>query len=468
MKFLKHLCCTAILLVCVVSVFAQTSEFTYQGKISDSGTPAATYDFQFRLFDAETGGVQIGAMQQRLGVPVSLGVFAVKLDLGAGAFDGANRWLEISLKRPSDGTFTTLSPRQPVNSAPYSIKSRSADTASDAAQLGGVPAAGYLRTNGDGSGLTNLNGANIINNTINASALASDTFPNNQNLSRLGSLRWDLLAQRVSVGALPRGVAFDGTNIWVANSGSNNVTKLRASDGAVQGTFAVGGQPFSVAFDGTNIWVASLNNSVSKVRASDGMVLGTFSVPGVSGVAFDGSNIWAVSFSTNVVTKLRASDGANLGSFPVGGNPQAAAFDGANIWVTNNTSNNVTKLRASDGAVLGTIPVGTGPQGIAFDGANIWVTNNSSGNVTKLRASDGFLLGTFPAGSNPLGVAFDGTSIWIANTLPGTVTKLRASDGALQETFVVGPFPQRIAFDGANVWVTSRDGNSVHKLAVFH
>ena len=38
----------------------------------------------------------------------------------------------------------------------------------------------------------------------------------------------DLLHRRVQALAL----AFDGANIWVANEGSNTVTKLRASDGA--------------------------------------------------------------------------------------------------------------------------------------------------------------------------------------------------------------------------------------------
>ena len=37
-------------------------------------------------------------------------------------------------------------------------------------------------------------------------------------------------------GVNPFKVAFDGTNVWVANYSSNKVTKLRASDGAVQGT----------------------------------------------------------------------------------------------------------------------------------------------------------------------------------------------------------------------------------------
>ncbi len=55
-------------------------------------------------------------------------------------------------------------------------------------------------------------------------------------------------------------VAFDGDNIWVTNSSvsSNSVTKLRASDGTVLGTFPVAGpNPAGVAFDGANIWVAN-------------------------------------------------------------------------------------------------------------------------------------------------------------------------------------------------------------------
>jgi DNA-binding beta-propeller fold protein YncE len=43
------------------------------------------------------------------------------------------------------------------------------------------------------------------------------------------------------------------------------VTKLRASDGANLGTFPVGTEPYGVAFDGANIWVAnSISNTVSK------------------------------------------------------------------------------------------------------------------------------------------------------------------------------------------------------------
>ncbi len=48
----------------------------------------------------------------------------------------------------------------------------------------------------------------------------------------------------------PSSVAFDGANIWVANSGSNTVSKVRPSDGPILGTYTVGTSPQGLAFDG--------------------------------------------------------------------------------------------------------------------------------------------------------------------------------------------------------------------------
>jgi hypothetical protein len=38
----------------------------------------------------------------------------------------------------------------------------------------------------------------------------------------------------------PFGTLFDGTNIWVANSGSSSLSKYRPSDGALLATYALG------------------------------------------------------------------------------------------------------------------------------------------------------------------------------------------------------------------------------------
>ena len=92
-----------------------------------------------------------------------------------------------------------------------------------------------------------------------------------------------------AVGKGPEGVAFDGASLWVTNQFSDNVTKLRASDGALIGTYAVGKRPIGVAVDGDNVWVTNLlDDSVTKLQALNGAVLGTFAVgDGPGGIAFD-------------------------------------------------------------------------------------------------------------------------------------------------------------------------------------
>src|SRR5689334_14705865 len=129
--------------------------------------------------------------------------------------------------------------------------------------------------------------------------------------------------QSFPVGSAPNDVVFDGASIWVVNTGSDSVTKLRASDGALQGTFMVGSNPFYATFDGANIWVGNFDNaSLTKLRASDGMLVGTFTgISSPQALTFDGVNIWVVNRYDNTVSRLRASDGTHRVAFDVGETP---------------------------------------------------------------------------------------------------------------------------------------------------
>jgi hypothetical protein len=116
------------LLIGVGAVRAQTTAFTYQGKLTDGGSPAdGTYDLQFQLFDAVAAGNQIGSTLAQLSVPVTNGAFTAQLDFGAAAFPGDDRFLEIGV-RPggSAAAYTVLSPRTQITSTPYAVRAASA------------------------------------------------------------------------------------------------------------------------------------------------------------------------------------------------------------------------------------------------------------------------------------------------------------------------------------------------------
>ena len=156
-NYLKNSCQFVLITVVMIwplsiAAIAQTTTFTYQGRLSDAGNPAnGIFDMQFVLYDtAEVGtGTQQGETVMNPNVEVANGAFSVPLDFGPGVFDGSARYIEIGV-RPAGNKdpYTILSPRQPVSSTPYAIRSTTAgtaDTATDATQLGGLTSDRFLQ-----------------------------------------------------------------------------------------------------------------------------------------------------------------------------------------------------------------------------------------------------------------------------------------------------------------------------------
>ena len=110
--------------------------FTYQGQLTKGGSAyTGSCDFQFSLYDALSGGTQVGSTDTQTGVTVTNGLFTVQLDFGASAFTGSARWLEIKVQCVGDSGYTTLTPRQPLTPAPYALFASAATNFSGA--LGG-------------------------------------------------------------------------------------------------------------------------------------------------------------------------------------------------------------------------------------------------------------------------------------------------------------------------------------------
>jgi len=284
---------------------------------------------------------------------------------------------------------------------------------------------------------------------------ALDQFWTTQNSTVLGL---------TTVGNNPQLLASDGADIWVANSGSSSVSRVRASDGKLLETWTgaiaaegvvvamgrvlvtgfgnpgklfsidpsqpagavttvatnLGPGPYGIAFDGARFWTANNGSSVSIATPGPTIPWTVTTVStGVSvlfGVLYDGANIWVTDINGAKLLKLD-SNGAILQTVTVGGQPYYPAFDGTNIWVPNATSNSVSVVRASSGAVLQTL-TGNGllvPAGAAFDGQRVLIANQNGNSVSLWKAADLTTLGTFSmgAGTFPLAACSDGVNFWI-------------------------------------------------------
>ena len=110
------------------SAWAQGTAFTYQGRLTDNGTPAnGNYDLRFTIYDSTNNpGTVIAGPITNSPITLADGTFTVTLDFGASVFTGADRWLEIAARTTGGGAFTTLSPRQPLTPTPYALYAQAA------------------------------------------------------------------------------------------------------------------------------------------------------------------------------------------------------------------------------------------------------------------------------------------------------------------------------------------------------
>ncbi|HYE61727.1 MAG TPA: hypothetical protein VD997_07000 [Phycisphaerales bacterium] len=217
----------ALCLVVAAPALAQplTNAFTYQGELASAGGPAAgLHDFEFALYSAPTGGLQVGPTLCMDNLDVVNGRFAVQLDFGA-QFNGQTRYLEVRVRQDSGlacGNATgleTLAPRTQLTAAPNAAfaltasNAFNASTASNATQLNGQPPTFYTNAANLASGtLPNARLSGTYSNPVNLQS-SSNTFAGN------GTGLTGLNASNINVGILSPGHGGTGSSITSASNG---------------------------------------------------------------------------------------------------------------------------------------------------------------------------------------------------------------------------------------------------------
>jgi hypothetical protein len=194
--------------------------FTYQGLLRDGSGPVnATCDLQFKLWDAASGGAQVGGTILLEDVLLADGLFTARLDFGAAAFRGQARYLEVSVACPTGSAFVPL-PRQELTGSPHALWALGAPWSG----LEGVPAD---LADGD-QDTTYTPGAGLV--------LEGTEFRVNR-----GEVQWRV-SQTCAAGSSIRAIDVDGT---VTCEVDDNTTYTPGT-----GLSLVGGQ-FSVNFGGS-------------------------------------------------------------------------------------------------------------------------------------------------------------------------------------------------------------------------
>jgi len=288
----------------------------------------------------------------------------------------------------------------------------------------------------------------------------------------------------INVGTNPTGVAYDaGTGqIFVSNYGSNYVSVISDSTGAVVATVGVGTQPYAVAYDGSTgeVYVTNAgSNNVSVISDATDTVVATVNVGATPfGAAYDAGTgeIFVANSGSNNVSVISDSTHLVVAAIPVGGNPVYCAYDGrrGEVFVTNQGTNNVSVLSDTSHTTLASIGVGNNPYGVAYDAgqSEVFVTNFGSNNVSVISDASNTVATSVVVGMNPYAVGYDPTrgAAFVADYSANDVSVINDATLLVTSTVAVGNGPYAVASDTGTgaVYVANLNSNNVSVLASGH
>jgi Chaperone of endosialidase len=371
-KHLASIFALALLLGAVFtgSVRAQTTTFTYQGKLTDGGGVAnAIYDMQFKLFDAAANGNQVGATLTNATVQVANGIFTLPLDFGAAAFPGADRFVEVSVRPAGSGNaYNTLSPRQQVTSTPYAVQALNAFTATTAANLTTAGSANFIQNTATQQAAANFNisGNGTVGGTLTANSVNAATQFNLGNVRILSNAGTNNL--------------FEGVDAGAANTTEIGNTFVGAGAGQNNGSGDTNNRAFKNTFVGSR---AGNSNTTGQENSFFGAAAGQANLVG------DLNSFFGSSAGANNSTGVGNSFfGAGAGLFNTGGISNSFFGSGAGANTTNGSGNSFFGSGAGNNNTAGSnntligesadVPAGSNLNFATAIGAGAFVTASNS------------------------------------------------------------------------------------------
>jgi hypothetical protein len=387
------------------------TSFTYQGRLTDAGNPASgTYDLELALFDAATGGAQVGSTLTRDEVVVTDGLFTVSLDFGA-VFAGSKRWLELRVRAgASTGAYVALAPRQELTPGPNAVFSATTPWTG----IGGKPAGFADDTDDDALGALSCPNGQIAKRVGGAWACADDNDAGG-----------DITAVTAGTG-LTGGGTSGAVTVSANLAGSGTANTLARSDH----------DHFSQAWSGSTATGLTITNATgAAVRGlSSGTVAGTPGIYGEFSGTF-GSGVQGSATSTAPGTLSMGVLGTSVRGYGVYGQSQdGAGLSGFATATTGFTSGVVGSIQSPDGVgvygqAYATNGFAIGVRGDTFSPAGIAVWGYSTS--TAATASP---IGVEGRSDSPIGVGVNG----FAASPTGANFGVRGASNSPDGTGVVG------------------------------
>ncbi|BCG47140.1 hypothetical protein GEOBRER4_n1962 [Citrifermentans bremense] len=343
----------------------------------------------------------------------------------------------------------------------------------------------------------------------------------------------------------PSGIATDGTNLYVADTLNHRIRKIALASAAVTTLAGSGVQdladgtgvaarfdaPRGIASDGTSLYVADQGNSaVRQIVIATGVVStlvepdAVDAIQSPAGIATDGTNLFVtdagrnnlrkVVIATQAVSTLAGDQAGTPGAVNATGgaarfsNPAGVALVAGTIYLADAGNDLLRKVSVATGGSstlagilgsadgVGTAAGFTSPYDLTTDGTNVYVADTNNHTIRQVSIATGAVStlagqadrpgsadGSGAAASFrfPSGITTDGTNLFVSDTGNNTVRKIVIATGAVSTlagtagaagaadgagSAAAFNSPNGITTDGTNLYLADSGNNSIRKIVI--
>ena len=253
--------------------------------------------------------------------------------------------------------------------------------------------------------------------------------------------RTDKVIDNVNVESNPIGIAYDATNgnIYVANSqfwsgsGGNTISVINTTQNTVVLTISVGNTPRTIAYDPTDqlLFVPNYySNNLSLISTSTDRVVGSISFNStVIGPMYDSVNhlLYVAEDQLNLLEEVNVSTDSIVGSIPVGPVPQHPVYDPLDgfIFVPDEGALSIAVIDPTSEEVIGWLPSEASAGAAGVDLANALnlgepLLEDGGGEVVDL--GDGVFVGGQAENHDRRIGGIDLAISWIARQVGGEIS----------------------------------------------
>ena len=198
----------------------------------------------------------------------------------------------------------------------------------------------------------------------------------------------DSLKSFAAPATFPRGLAFDGANLWNVDSSTDRVYCIDRNNGAVIRSFTVAAidlEPRGLTSDGEYLWMSGdQNNRIYCIDPSTGELVDSFPWPAANllGLGFDGKNLISAGYSgPGQIVWIDRATGAMVRNVASTTRITDLAFDRKDIYAVIEVLTVVDILYkySIDIELIDRVTlINTYSTGLTFDEKNLWLSDGTA------------------------------------------------------------------------------------------